>query len=152
MGPVEGISAGDQLYVARYILYKLSEEFNVNIVLNPKPLCNPWNGSGLHTNFSTNSTRVANGISTIHSYIEKMSRVHDLHLSVYGDNTQRLTGMCETSNPNVFTYGVGTRNTSIRIPRVVSQQSCGYLEDRRPASNADPYLVTSIIFQTSCLN
>lgn len=151
IGPVEGISAGDQLYVARYILYKLSEEFNVNIVLNPKPLCNPWNGSGLHTNFSTNSTRMTNGISTIHSYIEKMSRTHDLHLSVYGDNSQRLSGMCETSSINVFSYGVGTRNTSIRIPRVVSQQSCGYLEDRRPASDADPYLVTSIIFQTSCL-
>ena len=99
IGPVEGISAGDQLYTARYILCKLAEEYNVTISFNPKPLRNPWNGSGLHTNFSTNNTRNQhNGLSIINSYIEKLSHNHDKHLLIYGDNSKRLNtaGMVES--------------------------------------------------------
>lgn len=155
IGPVEGIWASDHLWVARYILHKLSEEFNIVISFNPKPLVSPWNGSGLHTNFSTISTRTGNGFSTIMNYIEKLGKLHGAlmtsNVHYYGDNSQRLSGLCETSDPDFFTYGIGSRNTSVRIPKQVAINGYGYFEDRRPASNADPYLVTSLIFQSCCL-
>ena len=151
VGPCLSISAGDELIMARYILVRLSEEFNIDINFKPKPMSNPWNGSGLHTNFSTNDTRCDNGLDTIYKYIDLMSKKHSEHILIYGDNSERLNGKCETSNINVFNSGVGTRNTSIRIPNIVGKEKKGYLEDRRPASDADPYLVTSKIFETCCL-
>lgn len=152
VGPCLSISAADQLTIARYILIRLGEEFGVNICFSPKPLSNPWNGSGLHTNFSTKETREENGLDRLHEYIERMGKKHLEHIAVYGDNSERLSGKCETSDINVFNSGVGTRNTSIRIPNIVAKEKRGYLEDRRPASDADPYLVTSKIFETCCLH
>jgi len=156
IGPCEGIVAGDQLWVARYILHKLSEEFGVCISFNPKPLANPWNGSGLHTNFSTIETRTSDsdgvGLKTIYKYIDRLSKRHDEHIGVYGDNSQRLNGTCETSDARTFSYAAGSRGASIRIPNSVLQSGCGYLEDRRPASDADPYRVTAAIFSTACLH
>ena len=152
IGPVEGIWAGDQLWISRYILQKLGEEFDVVISFTPKPLVSPWNGSGLHTNFSTLKTRIAGGLDLLLKYIEKLSKKHleIMEKGYYGDNSQRLTGLCETSSLTSFTYGIGTRNTSVRIPKQVYINHCGYLEDRRPASDADPYLVTGIIFDVCC--
>jgi glutamine synthetase len=151
IGPCVGISAGDQLWVARYILDKLSEEYRVNISLKPKPISNPWNGSGLHTNFSTIETRSPNGLDVIYKHMEKLAPKHLEHIEVYGDNSQRLNGHCETSDINNFSYAAGNRGSSIRIPRSVLKAGCGYFEDRRPASDADPYRVIGIIFKNTCL-
>ena len=73
------------------------------------------------------------------------------HLAVYGDNSKRLCGECETSTADKFTCGYGNRGCSVRIPTDTLKNECGYFEDRRPASDADPYNVTSIIFNTCCL-
>ena len=152
IGPVEGVAAGDQLYISRYILHRLSEEYKVNISFDPKPIPSPWNGSGLHTNFSTTETRCPDGLEKINEYIDKLSKVHAQHLTVYGDNSSRLSGECETSSMDSFTCGYGNRGCSIRIPSGVLKEKCGYFEDRRPASDANPYEVISILFNTCCLN
>lgn len=150
IGPCEGITAADDLIVARYLLERIAERHNVAICYMPKPF-KDMNGSGCHINFSTAETRCENGIETINKYIERLEKKHPEHISVYGkDNDKRLTGLNETSSINSFTWGVGTRNTSIRIPNSVNNAGCGYFEDRRPAANIDPYLATSKLFETCC--
>jgi len=85
--------------------------------------------------------------------MDKLANKHEQHIAVYGkDNCMRLTGLHETSSMNKFTWGIGTRNTSVRIPNATVKNSCGYFEDRRPAANIDPYLATAIIAKTCCLN
>jgi len=152
IGPVEGIDAADQLWVSRYILEKLTEKYDVYIVYHPKPLGNHWNGSGCHTNFSTENMRKSGGMDVILSAIDKLKNAHLDHMKVYGDsNEERMTGSHETADYNTFTSGIGDRTASIRIPNDTAINGYGYFEDRRPASNCDPYLVTSIILRTICL-
>ena len=151
IGPCEGIEAGDHLIVARYILERLAEQIECSICYLPKPKEN-INGSGCHINFSTIGTRSENGIEVIHTYINRLSKKHTEHINVYGQNNHlRLTGKHETSNINEFTWGIGTRNTSIRIPNQVFRDKRGYFEDRRPAANIDPYQATFQMFKTCCL-
>ena len=157
IGPTLGISAADQLYISRYILLRLSEEYQVYINFEPKPLESPWNGSGCHINFSTqntrNGTKNKKGMDFIIECIDKLKNNHELHIENYGkDNNLRMTGNCETSDYNKFSYGTSNRAASVRIPSTVIQDEQGYFEDRRPSSNMDPYLVTSLIFKTCCLN
>ena len=151
IGPVEGILSADQLHLSRYILERVAEKYNKNISYKPKPLKNPWNGSGLHTNFSNIFTMDKNhGLDQIIKSIIRAKFNHELDLNFYGDNSERLNGTCETSNKEVFSYGVADRKASIRIPRSVSHKNYGYLEDRRPASNADPYQIISRMIPSFC--
>ena len=152
IGPCEGIESADQLYIARYLLERIAEWHGVTISYEPKINKN-INGSGCHTNFSTKKTRSNNGLTEIWNCIHKLEQKHSAHMLVYGkNNNKRLTGHHETASYNTFSYGVGTRNTSIRIGNETFKDKKGYFEDRRPAANMDPYLVTSIIFKTCCLD
>ena len=151
IGPCEGITAADQLYIARYLLERIAEKYDITISYEPK-LRQNINGSGCHTNFSTKIMREDNGINEILKCMDKLEKTHHEHMAVYGKNNEaRLTGHHETAHYNKFSYGIGTRNTSIRIGNETHKNRKGYFEDRRPASNMDPYLVTSYIFKTCCL-
>lgn len=149
IGPVEGISACDELWVSRYILQRICEEHGVYVSFNPKPQEGDWNGSGCHVNYSTQKMRDENGIDEIYKAINKLKTKHDEHIMVYGDNTKRLTGKHETSDAKKFSWGVGDRAASIRIPLLVHKNKKGYLEDRRPASDMDPYMALGKIVDTT---
>jgi len=152
VGPCEGIESGDHLWMARYLMVRTTEELGVCVSFDPKPIPGDWNGAGCHTNYSTAPMRAAGGYKTIIEAIEKLGKKHMEHIKVYGEgNERRLTGLHETAPITAFSYGVANRGASIRIPRTAEKEGCGYFEDRRPASNMDPYVVTSKIFDTTCL-
>ncbi|WP_258105800.1 glutamine synthetase beta-grasp domain-containing protein [Marinoscillum sp. MHG1-6] len=144
-------SAGDQIWVARYLLERLTEKYGLSINYHPKPLGQlDWNGSGMHANFSNTYIRTAASEEKIKKVCEAFRGVVDEHIAVYGAyNDQRLTGKHETAAITDFSYGVSDRGASIRIPLFTKNNGwSGYLEDRRPASNADPYKVAARIIKT----
>ena len=142
--------AADSAVLSRYLLFRTAESYGVKVTLHPKPVKGDWNGSGMHTNFSTTKIREEGGEAYISELMTKFEKAHEEHIAVYGSsNDQRLTGFHETQSIDTFSYGVSDRGASIRIPIGTIQNGWkGYLEDRRPASNADPYLIAARLIKT----
>ena len=155
--PLGGLEAADQLWVGRFLLCRIAEDYNVLPSFDPKPVPGPnWSGSGVHVNFSTKPMREEGGLAHIEEAISKLSLCHKEHIAVYDpkgglDNARRLTGANETAHIDAFSSGIGDRTVSIRIPREVASAKKGYLEDRRPSSNCDPYEVIAALTNTICL-
>ena len=142
--------AGDEIWIARYLLDRLTESYGYYIDYHPKPIKGDWNGSGMHANFSNSTLRECGSKETYEAICEAFRPVAKEHIAVYGAfNDQRLTGLHETASINDFSYGVSDRGASIRIPIITVEKGWkGWLEDRRPASNGDPYKIAARIIKT----
>jgi len=137
------LKGGDDLWMTRYFLFKTAEKYGYHIELHPKPITHgEWNGSGLHTNFSTDTMRLDGNKEYFMALFNAFETRHEDHIKSYGSNNNlRLTGEYETQAIDKFSWGVSDRGASIRVPQDTAKEWKGYVEDRRPGSNADPYKI-----------
>ena len=151
--PSDPLTMSDHLWVARYLLHLISEKYEVTVSFSNKPIPGNWNGAGMHANFSTKATRTkGTGLDAINEAVKNLEATHMKHIQNYGQGLEnRLTGLHETCHISKFKSGVSDRGASVRIPVATHQEKCGYLEDRRPGANADPYVVSSQLIETICL-
>ncbi|MEK7641285.1 MAG: glutamine synthetase beta-grasp domain-containing protein [Patescibacteria group bacterium] len=154
IGPLSALEVADQLWVARWLIQRIGEDLGIVVSFHPKPMGKDadWNGAGAHTNYSTAAMMAQEtGWDVIQKACKSLKRRHHEHIKVYGAcNDQRLSGKHETCSIKKFRYGVSDRGASIRIPMRTAERKCGYIEDRRPAANMDPYLVCRAILETVC--
>ncbi|MGF1656953.1 MAG: glutamine synthetase beta-grasp domain-containing protein [Verrucomicrobiales bacterium] len=143
-------TAADQMWTARYLLMRVCESYQIDVVWHCKPILGDWNGSGMHSNFSTKYMREVGGKEYFEKLMAQFEKYANEHIAVYGpDNHLRLTGLHETQSIDKFNYGIANRGASIRVPHsFVNDGYKGYLEDRRPNSEGDPYKIASRILQT----
>jgi len=142
--------AADQMWMARYLLMRLCESYGIDVEWHCKPIQGDWNGSGMHSNFSTKYLREVGGKEYFEALMAAFDKYKNEHIAVYGpDNHLRLTGLHETQSIDKFNYGLANRGASIRLPHsFINMGYKGYLEDRRPNSAGDPYKIASRILQT----
>lgn len=143
--------AADQIWVARYILQRVCEKYGVSVEYHCKPIKGDWNGSGMHCNFSTAYMRETGGKEYFEALMKQFEENMEEHIAAYGpDNHLRLTGLHETQSIDTFSYGVADRGASIRVPHSFVKDDAykGYLEDRRPNSQGDPYAIASRVLKT----
>ena len=147
----ETLKACDDLWMSRYVLLRVAEQFDCDIDVSPKPVAGDWNGSGCHANFSNKYMREIGGEKYFASLLESLGTRHALHVAGYGkNNAQRLTGEHETQHIETFSWGVADRGASIRVPNATANYGWkGYVEDRRPAANCDPYTVSRLILEAA---